>query len=224
MKMIKSILDNDQYKFTMQQALLKLGFGSVPVVYKFKCRTKKVDFSKAYHDIVYQIDCLKDLSISEQELEFMKSLRYFSPDYLCFLKQFRYDPDYVTTQLNKETGELDIIIAGPWFHTILFEVPILAIVSESYSPGGHFEFADNKLHEKIKNLVYAPAFRFMEFGTRRRKSFDWQHHVVNTCKKKVTNNFIGTSNLLLAMITKSKAGYNGTRMVTSTSTAWIPCQ
>jgi len=200
--MIRSILDNDQYKFTMQQALLKLGFASVPVVYKFKCRTKGINFSKSFHHIIHQIECLKDLSISEQEIEFMKSLRYFSDEYLCFLKQFRFDPDHVDILLSK--GELNITISGPWFHTILFEVPILAIVSESYRPDGNFQYADNKLHKKIKNLHYAPAFKFMEFGTRRRKSFDWQHHVVNTCKKQVPNNFIGTSNLLLAMTSKCK--------------------
>jgi len=200
--MIRSILDNDQYKFTMQQALLKLGFASVPVVYKFKCRTKGINFSKSFHHIIHQIECLKDLSISEQEIEFMKSLRYFSDEYLCFLKQFRFDPDHVDILLSK--GELNITISGPWFHTILFEVPILAIVSESYRPDGHFEFADKKLHEKIKNLHYAPAFKFMEFGTRRRKSFEWQQHVVNTCKEKAPSNFIGTSNLLLAMTSKCK--------------------
>ena len=53
-----SLLDNDQYKFTMQQALLKLGFGAVPVEYKFHCRTPGVDFRPAFVDIknaIYQL-------------------------------------------------------------------------------------------------------------------------------------------------------------------------
>jgi len=42
--MFNSILDNDQYKFGMQQALLKLGYAAVPVEYKFHCRTEGIDF------------------------------------------------------------------------------------------------------------------------------------------------------------------------------------
>lgn len=202
--MIRGMLDNDQYKFTMQQALLKLGFGSVPVVYKFKCRDKEIDFSHCYDDICRQIINLQDLSIHPTEVDYMRSLRYFSDEYLSFLKQFRFDPDYVTVSIDDKTGELDVAIKGPWFHTILFEVPILAIISQSYHPDGNYQFADNKLHKKLKLVPYVNNFKFMEFGTRRRKSFAWQHHVINTCIKQVPNNFIGTSNLCLALNTNIK--------------------
>ena len=48
-----------------------------------------------------------------------------------FLGLFRLNEKYIQiTPL--PTGEIDITISGPWLHTILFEIPVLAIVNEVY--------------------------------------------------------------------------------------------
>jgi nicotinate phosphoribosyltransferase len=195
------MLDNDQYKFTMQQALLKLGFASVPVEYKFKCRSEGVDFTRAFRAIKYHIPSLNKLQFTADEIDYLRSLRYFTEEYIGFLKYFRFDNDYVNLSLNDETGELDLRIRGPWFHTILFEVPILAIISEAYGfgNGGNQTDAEIRLTTKLTGIPLPESFYFADFGTRRRKSYSWHYKVVDYCERTVPKNFVGTSNLFLAM-------------------------
>jgi nicotinate phosphoribosyltransferase len=195
------MLDNDQYKFTMQQALLKLGFASVPVEYKFKCRSEGVDFTRAFETIKHNIMSLEDLQFTATEIDYLRSLRYFSEEYIGFLKYFRFNTDYINLSLNDETGELYLRIRGPWFHTILFEVPKLAVISEShgFGNGGNQSDAEDRLEKKLTGTPLPEGFRFADFGTRRRKSYSWHYRVVEYCKKTVPENFVGTSNLFLAM-------------------------
>jgi len=95
--------------------------------------------------------------------------------------------------------ELDLRIRGPWFHTILFEVPKLAMISETYSE--HNQANDSIAISRLnKNLSDIPeGFKFADFGTRRRRSSYWHDYVVETCKMKAPENFVGTSNMHLAM-------------------------
>jgi len=201
--MFKSILDNDQYKFTMQQALLKLGYASVPVEYKFHCRTPNVDFYPMIVDLNKKINRLYDLSLQPDEYDYMRGLRYYGDDYLMFLKQFRFDPSYVNADLKEKGGyqELDLRIRGPWFHTILFEVPILSTISETWSernPGDE----DAAMKILLNNLIQIPdGFTFADFCTRRRRNSDWQERAVVKTKTFLTDksHFVGTSNMYLAM-------------------------
>ncbi len=204
---IFSLLDNDQYKFTMQQALLKLGYAAVPVEYKFKCRNEGVDFSKAFPMIKHNIDCLRDIHFHPDEIDYLRSLRYFSEEYIGFMKNYKFDTDFVNVTLDEKTGELNVTIKGPWFHTILFEVPLLAIISDSYgrnsSEISNCSIAENRLADKLSNLP--EGFKFADMGTRRRRTMVFHAYVVEYCKKTVPNNFIGTSNLALAMKYNVKA-------------------
>jgi nicotinate phosphoribosyltransferase len=187
----------------MQQALYKLGFSGVPVVYKFKARSD-FDYSEAFKTIQINIDCLSQLFLTDRELGYMQSLRYFHDDYLYFLKDFRFNTDFVHLEL-MENGDLDLTISGPWFQTILFEVPILAIISESVasysSETSHI--AHDRLLNKLKHLPI--GFRFGDFGTRRRRSCNFHNKVVSCCDLHARRNFIGTSNLFFAMKYNIKA-------------------
>ena len=199
--MFNSMLDNDQYKFNMQQGLLKLGYASVPVEYKFHCRSKEIDFYPMIIDLNDKLVQLCDLKLTNDEYDYMRSLRYYKDDYLMFLKQFRYDHSYVTADLTQESGwsDLNLRIRGPWFHTILFEVPLLSTISETWSEHnpGNEEAAKASL---IKNIQHLPeGFRFADFGTRRRRISDFHEWVVLKCKELARDNFVGTSNLYLAM-------------------------
>jgi len=196
---ITNISDNDLYKFTMQQALLKLGFAAVPVEYKFHCRTKGIDFSKHVDSIKDEINSLSELQFTKDEIDFLKTLRYLTDEYISFIKYFRFDPkEYVKVTINDKSGEMDIRVIGPWFHTILFEIPILAIVSQVYSSNETVSINDVESSLKlIKNTENLPeTFRFADFGTRRRKSKAWHQKVIDYCKE--TKNFIGTSNVYFA--------------------------
>jgi nicotinate phosphoribosyltransferase len=201
--MTVSILDNDQYKFTMQQALMRLGFASVPVEYKFKCRNKDVVFTNdMLLDIQQRINDLQTLKLTNDEMNFLKGIRYFSKEYLQFLKYYTFNPELVYVGLTPQTGELNIRISGGWFQTILFEVPILSIISEVYMrrKQANLSIGSAKLHEKVKLLEHYPDLKFKEFGTRRRVSFNFHDNLIGYLKEKLPSNFTGTSNLYLAMI------------------------
>ena len=129
--MIQSMLDNDQYKFTMQQAALLLGYANVPVEYKFKCRTEGVDLTPARQHIEEGLDGLFNLRMKSEDLDYLETLRYIKAEYLSFMKHFQFDPEYIKISWNEKLPE--IRIKGPFFYTTLFEVPILAIISESWS-------------------------------------------------------------------------------------------
>lgn len=198
---IRGLLDNDQYKFTMQQAILKLGFTATPVVYKFKCRNEGIDFRPVFNLIKEEINILKHFVLTKRELEFMKSIRYFSKEYLQLLKYFKFDPDLINVSINEETGELDITIKGGWFQTILYEVPILSIVSQAYMSQFNIDinYSIKRLHDKLELIAPYKHFRFRDFGTRRRESVHFHDILIRDCKEIVPIQFKGTSNLYLSM-------------------------
>ena len=108
-------------------------------------------------------------------------------------------------QIKPEADNLAIIIRGPWLHTILFEVPVLAIVSEVYasmqSQKIDIEIGKQRLQakvEEIKSAKVGERFKFSDFGTRRRFSYYWQFQVDSSLKENLPLNFTGTSNVLLA--------------------------
>jgi len=202
--MFFSMLDNDQYKFLMMQALFKLGFATVPVEYKFKCRTPGIHFDDLIKDIQDMLYSLDFISFKKEEIDFMRQLRYYHDDYLSFLKRYRFEPkEHIKLGLNKETGELQLRIIGGWYETILYEVPVLAIIEECFMDqqmksnlrnSVSLMEAEKRLREKTSNLP--DGFKFVDFGTRRRQSSVWHEKVVQYCK--TIKNFIGTSNLYLA--------------------------
>jgi nicotinate phosphoribosyltransferase len=101
---------------------------------------------------------------------------------------------------------LEITIKGSWLHTILYEIPILAIVNEVYfrntQPTPNLEEGRARLRTKLALARSAPAslgFTFTDFGTRRRFSYAWHDEVIATCKAEMGGQFVGTSNVHLAM-------------------------
>ena len=69
------------------------------------------------------------------------------------------------------------MIRGPWLHTILFEIPVLAIVNEVYfratQQAPDFVEGRRRLREKIALIAQNPAMegvRIADYGTRRRFS------------------------------------------------------
>ncbi|NQU99230.1 MAG: nicotinate phosphoribosyltransferase, partial [Parcubacteria group bacterium] len=197
---INSLLDTDLYKLTMQQCALHR-FSNVKVKYAFKCRNKHVDLAPHLAEIQEEISSLCSLKLSEDELEYLRSLSFISEDFVDFLRTFKLSKKFIS--VTTKGKELLINIEGPWLHTLLFEVPILAIVNEVY-----FKHASQKdtvpeglkrLNEKIALIEReAPSnFVFADFGTRRRFSAEWQDILIRHLKRKLPS-FTGTSNVLLA--------------------------
>lgn len=199
--MIRSIIDNDFYKFTMQNAVIKL-FPWAKTKYKFidRNKTKYPDgFDKLLRS---EINKMKYLKLSNEEAEFLsKSFPFIDPTFIDFLRGYRYDPSEVSVELVE--GELKLQIEGYWYRTILWEVPLLALVSELYYVvTDQHKKAENQiigeLNQKAKIFEEAKA-KVADFGTRRRFSYANQELVVKELSKHKDSFFAGTSNVYLAM-------------------------
>lgn len=203
---IQSLLDTDLYKFTMQQAVLHQFPHANDVEYHFRCRTPNIDLAQHLPEINRQIDHLCTLRFSKEELDYLAKLRFIKPDYCAFLKIFQLQREYVNA-VDLGNGQIDLVVKGPWLHTILFEIYLLAIVNEVYfqnlakdeAQQVTFERGMNLLNEKIALLTSAPDLRFSDFGTRRRFSFKWQEEVIKTLQHCIPQQFTGTSNVYFAM-------------------------
>src|SRR4249919_3024484 len=134
---IDSLLDTDLYKFTMMQVVLH-HFPGAQVEYPFKCRNPDVDLTPYVAEIRDEIRQLCALRFTADELQYLRGWRFFKSDFVDLLGLFRLDERFI--QVERIAGsdrEIDITIRGPWLHTILFEVPVLAIVSEVYDRNVH---------------------------------------------------------------------------------------
>ena len=199
---IESLLDTDIYKFSMMQAVLHQ-FPGAEVEYRFRCRTPGLDLRPLRQALEREIEHLCTLTLDPEELDFLAAQRYFKPDFIEFLRLFHLQSRFV--EVGEEDEQLAVTIRGPWLHTILFEVPLLAIVSELYTqyryPDHDFSEARRRLDEKIeqvRSLDRPAGFVFADFGTRRRFSRSWHDEVVATLAREIPDSLRGTSNVRLA--------------------------
>ena len=207
---ITSTLDNDLYKFNMQQYVLHQ-FPKTQVEYAFKCRNN-IDLVEYQKEIKSQISQLQNLKFEPKQLDYLSTLSWLTEDYIDYLSHYKFNPKHV--KVDTIGGKLRIKIVGPWLETILFEVPVLAIVQEVRSRALTNNFEDlsylqeglKRLKEKIELVkkdhldrkILGNSFCFSDFGTRRRFSKEWQDNVVQKLASDLPNTFMGTSNLELA--------------------------
>src|SRR6185503_1796204 len=140
-------------KFTMMQVVLH-HFPGAQVEYKFKCRTPGVDLRPHLEEIKAEIENLCALRFSDEELAYLRGLRFMKSDFVDFLALFHFNGKYLRAGYGEAPGEIDITIRGPWLHTILYEIPVLAIVSEVYfrrtQPRPNLEEGRRRLKAKIE--------------------------------------------------------------------------
>ncbi len=203
---IMSMLDTDLYKLTMQQAVIAQ-FPSEIARYELIFRTKR-DFPDHFADLLKQeITAMCDLKITTDEMQFLRETCYYLKlPYLDYLNGYQFDPNEV--HIDQYGNLITLTIEGYWYRTILWEVPLMAIISELY-----FKLTDqqtlpidelDKINRiKIERLERMEA-RFSDFGTRRRFSFGNHERLVAACKCYAPTSFSGTSNPHLAMKYKCK--------------------
>lgn len=208
-----SLADNDLYKYTMGQAVYHQYPGAI-VRYKFKCRNNKdtigkdPELLKTLCEMVNEsVSLLCNFQHTEIELNYLDSIRYIKSDFVDFLSLLKLNMKYFKCWVSGD--ELCISISGPWLFTIWFEVPVLSIISETYTLlyGGDqdtlFEEAKNRAEEKLYNLLADLGenknFSFTDFSTRRRASYKIQDYMIRTSLKKIPALFGGTSNVHFAM-------------------------
>ena len=211
---IQSLLDTDLYKFTMMQVVLHQ-FPGAKVEYKFRCRNPGVQLAPYVDEIRAEIHALCDLRFSDDELAYLQSLRFIKSDFVDFLRVFQLSEKYIhVTPL--PSGEIDITIRGPWLHTVLFEIPVLAIVNEVYfrntQPQADYEEGRQRLAAKIEAMREPglESLKIADYGTRRRFSRAWQEEVLRSlagglgvatktpARGERAGQLAGTSNMLLA--------------------------
>ncbi|KAJ4479922.1 nicotinate phosphoribosyltransferase [Lentinula aciculospora] len=207
----QSILDTDLYKFTMQNAVLQ-NFPDVHAIYRFTNRNKdrtlfNIECFERFQTAVSQFDQAK---LTHNERAWLaETCPYFPSQYLDYLESYRFKPEQVHVEfipVEGDKGHIEIRAEGPWVETILWEVPLMACLSETY-----FTTVDNDwsndgqedlAYQKGKALLEAGCV-FSEFGTRRRRSFHTQDFVVRALLKAVqdipnSGKLTGTSNVFLA--------------------------
>ena len=129
---IESLLDTDLYKFSMMQVVLHQ-YPAAHVEYRFKCRNPSIDLVPYLDEIKAELAALCQLRFTPEELDYLRGWRYIKSDFVDFLGLFQLNQKYVEIAPSSSVaGEIDIHIRGPWLHTILFEVPLLAIINEVY--------------------------------------------------------------------------------------------
>jgi len=163
---INSLLDTDLYKFTMGQVALHQ-FPWVNVKYEFKCRNHSDWTLEQIRRLRNELESFTELRFTKEELDYLSGLRFIKPSYIDFLKL--YSPDISHLNVSFEDGQLSISVEGPWFLTVYWEVPVLAIVNEVYFSGsleGKVSDGLSRLDDKLLLNQRVP-FNFADFGTRR---------------------------------------------------------
>lgn len=211
---IHSLLDTDLYKFTMMQVVLHQ-FPGAQAEYRFKCRNPGVQLAPLVEAIRDEIRTLCSLSFKDDELDYLRSFRFIKSDFVDFLGLFRLNEKYIDVRA-LPGGEIGIEIKGPWLHTILFEIPVLAIVNEVYfrhhHPAPDVLEGRRRLEAKIDQLKAEAAhddalgrphdLKIADYGTRRRFSRAWHEEVLHILKDRLgqgpASSLAGTSNVMLA--------------------------
>jgi nicotinate phosphoribosyltransferase len=199
---LHTLLDTDAYKLHMQQAVYH-HYYDVQVAAEFRCRGD--DLLGIYADAIReQVDAMQHLMLQDDEYQWLSGLPFFKADYLNWLRDFRYKPEQVT--VTNDNGKLNIRLAGPWREVIMWEVPLLAVISElvhryrsaEAGVGQALATLENKLLDfsRMTQDLDMSHFRLMDFGTRRRFSRDVQHAIVERLQQEPW--FVGTSNYDLA--------------------------
>lgn len=191
---ITSLADNDMYQFTMQQALLHHFPGSEGVMrfdarMPFSMRSCMLQILPQFKE---EVKHLCSLRFTKDELDYMRSIRFFQRDYIEFLRLFQFNEDFIEWPEDDRYG-FTFEIRGPLSHILPFETPLLAIVSElwcrlvdertrqewqSCSTKGLRSMIDTMRKARSRNRAKKFPYQVAEFGTRRRYSKAWHEKVV----------------------------------------------
>ncbi|KND51406.1 MAG: nicotinate phosphoribosyltransferase [Parcubacteria bacterium C7867-001] len=209
---IQSLLDTDFYKFTMDYFIHTLHRG-VEVEFGLINRNPRIPLAKIIdeRELRRQLDHVMTLSLSEDELAFIRRQNVFSKQastekYMEFLKQLR-----LTTYTLKRVGDqYELRFKAPWETVTFWEIASMAIISEllyialmrSMTKADRVLFFDNavrRLQTMLEQIKTRPWVQMAEFGTRRRFSRSWHNVAIEMFAETLGTQLIGTSNALLVL-------------------------
>lgn len=208
---IQSLLDTDLYKFTMLQVVLHQ-FPQAEGVYEFRCRNNQetvYPLGDIKEELETELDYLCNMKFTQNELSYLRSLRFIKSDFVDYLELFQLKRRFITVSID-EQRRLHVRIEGPIIQAMFFEIFVLSIVNELYfrrleTPQILSE-GEYRLQQKVELLKhynqaqnqFSTPFLVSDFGTRRRYRFSWQKHVLETLHQAAPNIVRGTSNVYLA--------------------------
>jgi nicotinate phosphoribosyltransferase len=199
---LSSILDNDFYKFTMQHGVVNL-FPKARARYEFINRGKHRFPDGFASQLRASVDAMSGLKLTLQEKEYLAiTCPYLNPTYLDFLQGYCYNPEEVV--IEQKGDNVHIFMEGYWYRTILWEIPLLSLVSELYyKMTGEQRNNDDVVIKVTKEKIEkynTLGVTVAEFGTRRRHSYQVHQLVMQALKQYGQNSFVGSSNVHFAMV------------------------
>lgn len=209
---INSLLDLDYYKITMANMIFEKGHSDVHVKYAFTNRSKDIDLKNwiNINELENQINHIRGLKISDNELKWLWGKGPFSFEFIEALKGIELPKPKILIHDGNFAG---IEIEGRWFDAIWWETYLLSIINQMFSSqhmkhfAASYDLFDNdmmpkgvsNLENKMQELLKYSGVNFMEFGTRRRFSTEWQDYVIRRLKQEINGQLLGTSNVHYAM-------------------------
>lgn len=197
---ITNILDTDLYKFTTSYAYIKL-FPYALGTFSFNDREHTVYSEEFLETVRHEVDKLSEVQLTSEEKDFMMHhCRFMPPVYWEWLSSFRFEPSKIKISLDEDRC-LHMEVTDYMYKVTLYEVPLLAIVSEVKNK---FERHEVNLEQVIQRLLpkielsNTHGMPFSEFGTRRRFSKQVHEAVIKRLKQDARY-CTGTSNCYLAM-------------------------
>ena len=211
---VNHFTDNDLYTFTCMYYILQK-YPRAEVKYQFFDRNK-TKYPKGFDALIReQLQHMQEVVITEEEMKFMSQTFPFLPYWFInvFLRGYRFNPNELTIAQDEE-GYLSIEIQGRWWSTIMWEMPILATISELMHTLNGDNNTYNAEHEYEKSYqkgraIWENGLTLGDMGTRRRFSFAHQERVIDALIASYRDvvketegkcgKFTGTSNVYFAM-------------------------
>lgn len=212
---VRSRLDQDFYIYTMGQVVHEK---HPMTMVEFDLTNRSTNIRLADHvdaaELREQLDHARTLRYTPSELIVLHGQTYagvsnmFSGGFIDALDRTTL-PEYELS-VDEESGQFKIRTGGRWLESMQWEIPALSIVNELYARSQMRKLSKSqldimyarakvRLYEKLERIKSeAPDMQVSEFGTRRRHGFLWQKYVVETMKSVLGEQFVGTSNVLLA--------------------------
>lgn len=211
---VNHFTDNDLYTFTCMYYILQK-YPRAEVKYQFFDRNK-TKYPKGFDALIReQLQHMQEVVITEEEMKFMSQTFPFLPYWFInvFLRGYRFNPNELTIAQDEE-GHLSISVQGRWWSAIMWEMPILATISELMhtlnGDAGKYqaEHEYEKSYQKGR-AIWENGLTLGDMGTRRRFSFAHQERVIDALIASYRDvvketegkcgKFTGTSNVYFAM-------------------------
>lgn len=206
---VQSILDTDLYVLNMMSAIMHQ-CADFATEGKFKLIVRsEVDLRPYMTEIRDELNKLDKLALTDDQMRFLeKDASWLKKDFLEYLRLFRFNPKFL--HMSAGGKQLEIEAHGPILSTTPFEMPVLSTISEVYNRNvnGHIQHEDlrksvmSKINYVKQRIAQDPegmkGFKFADFGTRRRFSFESQRLLVDYMSTMLPDHFVGTSNVHLA--------------------------